>query len=119
MEVGELDAFDSNSLARRGATRLHWGERAHEAEPFVFGDQEPVLIYIAKRLRDALRLESIFTASRRGLRRRRPTNIAARCDLPPGYGRGVRSYVLPEAWARRTRSMVCRNGYKPHEGEAG
>jgi hypothetical protein len=32
-------------------------------EPSFFDGKEPVLIYIAKRLRDALRLESIFTAA--------------------------------------------------------
>jgi hypothetical protein len=32
-------------------------------EPSFFDGQEPVLIYIAKRLRDALRLEYTFTAA--------------------------------------------------------
>ena len=83
-------------------------------EASFFEGQEPVLVYIAKRLRDALRLESVLTAA--GL------------DYgvePDHYSGGVifRSqrvgaffYVLPGA-VEATHRVMRNAGYRPHEGD--
>ena len=82
-------------------------------EPSFFDGKEPVLIYIAKRLRDALRLESIFTAA--------GVDYGVEADEYRGgvIFRAVRAgaffYVLPNAVAAAHEVMV-RNGYKPLEG---
>jgi hypothetical protein len=84
-------------------------------EASFFEGQEPVLIYIAKRLRDALRLESIFTAA--------GVDYGVEADEYRGgvIFRAVRAgaffYVLPEA-VGAAREVMVRNGYKPLE-EAG
>lgn len=81
-----------------------------------FEDKEPVLIYIAKKLKDALRLESTFTAA--------GVDYGVEADEYRGgiIFRAVRAgaffYVLPE-----TLDAACdvmrRNGYKPYVGQAG
>jgi hypothetical protein len=82
-------------------------------EPSFFEGKEPVLIYIAKRLRDALRLESIFTAA--------GVDYGVEADeyrsgvLFRGVRAGAFFYVLPEAVAAAHQVML-RNGYKPLEG---
>ena len=79
--------------------------------PF-FEDKEPALVYIAKRLRDAERLESLLTSA--GL------DYGVEADSYTG-GVVFRStrvgaffYVLPESL-----ELVCRvmreNGYRPYE----
>ena len=82
-------------------------------EPSFFEGEDPVLIYIAKKLKDALRLESIFTAS------------GVDYGVEPDQYRGgviLRSvrvgaffYVLPPA-VEAARDIMRRNGYKPYEG---
>lgn len=78
-----------------------------------FEGREPVLIYIAKRLRDALRLESIFTAE--GL------DYGVEADEYRGgvVFRSVRVgaffYVLPET-AEVAYEIMRRHGYKPWAG---
>ena len=85
-------------------------------EPSFFDGKEPELIYIAKRLRDALRLESIFTAA--------GVDYGVEADEYRGgvLFRAVRAgaffYVLPET-VGAAREVRLRNGYKPLEGEAG
>jgi hypothetical protein len=85
-------------------------------EPSFFEGKEPVLIYIAKKLRDALRLESVFTAA--------GVDYGVEADEYHGgvIFRGVRVgaffYVLPNALAA-AREVMLRNGYKPHAGTAG
>jgi hypothetical protein len=82
-------------------------------EPSFFEGQEPVLIYIAKKLRDALRLESVFTSA--------GVDYGVEADEYRGgvLFRGVRAgaffYVLPNAVAA-AREVMLRNGYKPHLG---
>jgi len=85
-------------------------------EPSFFEGKEPVLIYIAKKLRDALRLESIFTAA--------GVDYGVEADEYRGgvIFRAVRVgaffYVLPNA-VDAARGVMLRNGYKPHAGEPG
>ena len=82
-------------------------------EASYFDGKDPVLIYIAKRLKDALRLESIFTES--GL------EYGVEADEYRGgvVFRSVRAgaffYVLPEI-VDRAHEIMRSNGYKPYEG---
>ena len=82
-------------------------------EPSFFEGQDPVLIYIAKKLKDALRLESIFTAA--------GVDYGVEADQYRGgvILRSVRVgaffYVLPPA-AEAARDIMRRHGYKPYEG---
>ncbi len=81
-------------------------------EPDFFGEQDLVLIYIAKRLREALALEKVLTDA--GM------DYAVE---PDHYSGGIifRSqrvgaffYVAPEAESR-TRALMREKGYKPFE----
>jgi hypothetical protein len=77
-----------------------------------FENKEPVLVYIAKRLNDALRLEGIFTEA--GL------NYGVEADEYRGgvVFRTVRTgaffYVLPDA-RDAAFEIMRRHGYRPHE----
>jgi hypothetical protein len=83
-------------------------------EPSFFEGREPVLIYIAKKLRHALRLESILTAA--------GVDYGVEADEYRGgvifssVRAGAFFYVLPETVGAAHEVMV-RNGYKPLEGE--
>jgi len=83
-------------------------------DPSYFDGKEPALIYIAKRLRDALRLESIFSET--GI------DYGVEADQYRGgvIFRSVRAgaffYVLPET-VNAAREVMLRHGYKPFEGE--
>jgi hypothetical protein len=76
-----------------------------------FEDRNPVLVYIAKRLRDALRLEGIFNEA--GL------DYGVEADEYRGgvVFRTVRTgaffYVLPDAVGAATTIME-KHGYRPH-----
>jgi hypothetical protein len=76
-----------------------------------FENRNPVLVYIAKRLRDALRLEGIFEEA--GL------DYGVEADQYRGgvVFRTVRTgaffYVLPEA-AETALALMERHGYRPH-----
>ena len=80
-----------------------------------FEGREAILIYIAKRLKDALRLESIFTAE--GL------DYGVEADEYRGgvVFRSVRVgaffYVLPEA-VDAACEIMRRHGYKPWAGSS-
>ena len=80
-----------------------------------FEGKEPVLIYIAKRLKDALRLESIFTEA--------SVDFGVEADeyragvIFRSVRAGAFFYVLPETVDRATEVMH-HNGYKPYVGEA-
>ena len=80
-----------------------------------FENKEPVLIYIAKRLKDALRLESLLTEA--------GVDYGVEADEYRGgvIFRSVRAgaffYVLPESKAAALEVMG-RNRYKPYEGHA-
>jgi len=77
-----------------------------------FEGKEPALIYIAKRLKDALKLEGILTET--GL------DYGVEADEYQGgiIFRGARAgaffYVLPESLTAARETML-RHGYKPHE----
>ena len=78
-----------------------------------FEGKEATLIYIAKKLKEALRLESIFTSA--GL------DYGVEADEYKGgvIFRSVRVgaffYVLPEA-VEAAHGVMRRHGYKPIEG---
>jgi hypothetical protein len=82
-------------------------------EPAFFEGHEPVLVYIAKRLKDALRLEAIFSAA--------GVDYGVEADeyrggiLFQGMRTGAFFYVLPDA-AEATRRVMRDNGYRPFEG---
>ena len=83
--------------------------------PAYFEGKDPVLVYIAKKLKDALRLEAIFTAA--GL------DYGVEADEYRGgvIFRSVRAgaffYVLPEA-VEPVHEIMRVNNYKPYIGEA-
>ena len=82
-------------------------------EASYFEGHDPVLIYIAKRLRDALRLEDVFTQA--GM------DYGVEADEYRGgvIFRSVRAgaffYVLPEN-VDTAREIMRQNGYKPYLG---
>jgi hypothetical protein len=79
-----------------------------------FEGKEAVLIYIAKRLPDALRLEGIFTEA--GL------DYGVEADEYRGgiifntVRTGAFFYVLPESLAA-AHEIMRRHGYRPYEGQ--
>jgi len=79
-----------------------------------FEGKEPVLIYIAKRLKDALRLEAIFTTA--GV----DYGVEADEYRAGVIFRTVRAgaffYVLPET-VNRAVEVLHQHGYKPFVGE--
>ena len=86
-------------------------------EASFFDGKEPILIFIAKKLRDALRLESVFTEA--GL------DYGVEADEYRGgvIVRSVRAgaffYVLPNA-VEAAHAVMLRHGFKPHiESAAG
>ncbi|HLK69319.1 MAG TPA: hypothetical protein VKU19_38075 [Bryobacteraceae bacterium] len=82
-------------------------------EPSFFEGHEPVLIYIAKRLNDALRLETILAES--------GVDFGVEADEYRGgvVFRSVRTgaffYVLPDA-VETAHEIMRRNKYKPYDG---
>jgi hypothetical protein len=83
--------------------------------PEYFEGKEPVLVYIAKKLKDALQLEEIFTAA--------GVDYGVEADEYRGgvIFRSVRAgaffYVLPEA-VEPAYEVMRVNNYKPYVGEA-
>jgi len=84
-------------------------------EPAFFEGVEPVLVYIAKRLNDALKLEGIFTQA--------GVDYGVEADEYRGgfifqrVRAGAFFYVRPDA-AETARQVMRENGYRPAE-EAG
>ena len=84
--------------------------------PAYFEGKEPILVYIAKRLDDALRLEELFTAA--------GVDYGVEADEYRGgiIFRSVRAgaffYVLPET-VDAAYELLRRNGYKPYVGSGG
>ena len=87
-------------------------------EASFFEGHEPVLVYIAKRLKDALRLESVFTSA--GLDYGVEADEYRGGVLFPKVRVGAFFYVLPDS-APAAREVMQRHGYKPvvEPGEAG
>ncbi|HZT31796.1 MAG TPA: hypothetical protein VFA33_18050 [Bryobacteraceae bacterium] len=79
-----------------------------------FEGHEPILVYIAKRLKDALRLEGVLNEA--GL------DYGVEADqyyggfLFRGERTGAFFYVLPDTVPAVHRVMRS-NGYRPHEGD--
>ena len=79
-----------------------------------FEGHDPALVYIARRLRDALRLESILTGA--GI------DYGVEADEYRGgvifqrVRTGAFFYVLPDA-ADAARHVMSKNGYRPLEPE--
>jgi len=84
-------------------------------EASFFEGKDPVLVYIAKKLRDALRLEAILTEA--------GVDFGVEVDEYRGgvIFRSVRAgaffYVLPES-LDRAAGVLHQNGYKPYTGQA-
>ena len=76
-----------------------------------FEGHDPVLIYIARKLKDAIRLEEVFTAA--------GVDFGVEADEYRGgvvFRRltvGAFFYVLPAA-AESAHEIMRRNGFKPH-----
>jgi hypothetical protein len=85
-------------------------------EASFFEDKDPVLVYIGKRLNEALRLEAIFSAA--------GVDYGVEADEYRGgfifqrVRTGAFFYVLPDA-AETARRVMRENGYKPAEAEGG
>jgi hypothetical protein len=77
-----------------------------------FEGHDPVLIYIAKRLRDALQLESILTNA--GVDYGVETDEYRGGVIFQRLRTGAFFYVLPEA-ADATRQIMSSSGYRPME----
>jgi hypothetical protein len=75
-----------------------------------FEGQEPVLIYIAKKLRDALRLESVLAAS--GIDYGVETDEYSGGVIFKSVRAGAFFYVLPET-VDAARAAMQRHGFKP------
>ena len=84
-------------------------------EAAFFDGKEPVLIYIAKRLRDALKLEALLTDA--------GVDFGVEADEYRGgivfaaTRTGAFFYVLPDS-ADAAREAMRRGGYKPYVGAA-
>jgi len=76
-----------------------------------FEGKEPALVYIAKRLKDALRLESIFTES--GMDYGVEVDHYRGGIIFRGERAGAFFYVLSEA-VESAREIMRRHGYKPY-----
>ena len=79
-----------------------------------FGDTELQLIYMARRLKDALRLENLLTEAQIDYLVETGTYTAGllmRRELTGAY-----FYVAPEQ-ANAARELMLRNRYKPYAGE--
>lgn len=85
-------------------------------EATFFDGHEPILIYIAKRLKEALKLESLFTAA--GIDYGVEADEYRGGVLFPRTRIGAFFYVRPEAVTVAHETMR-RNGYRPAGPEAG
>jgi len=91
---------------------LRFSQKIMRQEPSFFEGREPVLVYIAKRLNDALRLESIFSDA--------GVDYGVEADeyrggfLFPRVRAGAFFYVLPDA-ADTARRVMQEKGYRPAE----
>jgi hypothetical protein len=85
-------------------------------EPDFFQEREMELIYIAKRLKEALRLESALSGS--------AVDYAVEPDtysggvIFPSQRVGAFFYVLPEV-AEQARAVMLEHGFRFHEFRAG
>ena len=78
-----------------------------------FEDKEPVLIYIAKKLRDALRLEGVLAEA--GVDFGVETDEYSGGVIFKSVRAGAFFYVLPET-VTAARAAMLQHGFKPHAG---
>ncbi len=83
-------------------------------DPEYFGDVELDLIYMAKRLREALRLEKLLTEA--GIEYLVETGTYTGGLLMKRDLTGAFFYVAP-ADLEQTRELLVANRYRPYEGE--
>lgn len=83
-------------------------------DPDYFGDVELDLLYMAKRLREALRLEKLLTDA--GIEYLVETGTYTGGLLMKRDLTGAFFYVAP-ADLEQTRELLVANRYKPYEGE--
>jgi hypothetical protein len=85
---------------------------AKRREPDYFGEQELALIYVAKKLKEALALEAVLTEA--------AVEYLVEADRYTGgiifrtERVGAFFYVLPEA-QETARRVLAQHGYRPHE----
>ena len=82
---------------------------------FFADDVELVLVYIAKKLKEALAVETLFTES--GLDYLVEPDTYSGGVIFRSQRTGAFFYVSPED-EERTRSLLSANGYKPAESES-
>ena len=91
-----------------------FSQRNMRQEASFFEGKDPVLVYIAKRLSEALKLEAIFSTA--------GVNYGVEADEYRGgfifqrIRTGAFFYVLPDA-AEAARRVLRENGYRPAEPE--
>ena len=83
-------------------------------DPQFFEGREPALIYIAKRLKDALALEEVLT--------RAGVDYGVEPDRYKGgfifqTERVGAFFYVPEEAAEPARAVLVENGYRPYQGE--
>ena len=83
-------------------------------EPEHFGDQELALIYIAKKLKEALRLEQLLTDT--GLDYLVEPDKYSGGIIFQSERVGAFFYVAP-ADTQRAKEVLLQNNYKPYQGE--
>lgn len=83
-------------------------------DPEYFGDVELDLVYMAKRLREALRLEELLTEA--GIEYLVETGTYTGGLLMKRDLTGAFFYVAP-ADLEQTRDLLIANRYRPYEGE--
>jgi hypothetical protein len=85
-------------------------------EASFFEGKDPVLVYIARRLNDALRVEATFSTA--GLAYGVEADEYRGGFIFQRVRTGAFFYVLPEA-AETARRVLRENGYRPAEPEPG
>ena len=83
-------------------------------EPEHFGEQDLDLIYVAKKLDEALRLEGVLDAA--GLNYLVEPDLYKGGVLFPSQRIGAFFYVAPED-AENARVVLTKAGYKPYDAE--
>ena len=83
-------------------------------EASYFDGKQPALVYIAKKLRDALRLESVFTES--GIHYGVEADNYKGGVIFTSVRTGAFFYVLPET-VNAEHEAMRRHGFRPFEGE--
>jgi hypothetical protein len=81
-------------------------------EPDYFGEQELALIYIAKKLKEALALEAVLTAA--GVEYLVEPDTYTGGIIFRSHRIGAFFYVAPETEELAER-LMAEHGYKPHE----